>query len=416
MNQRPGHDERLDPLRSPALGTDLDALGRWCKSDQSTPRVDPSPPDERQPVALTLSGGGFRATLAAAGVIRFLADTNLLRDLRYASSVSGGSIANGMLARHWPAIRQAGYSTRAVDDLIVNPLVESISRRSMKWDLIRNLWRVLGAANRTDLLARALDGRFFKGTTLESLDPGCRWIFNAANLTTGRRFAFERNRIGDYVIGMQRTAGTGRTLATAVAASAAVPGAFPPMRVPAAGFPCGFHGDALLLDGGAYDNLGLEALDDQRYRDVFLVVLNAGGVFVTGRFGTLPIIRDLARSNSLLYRQSTALRTRWMVDRFHAAELARKNNSPIPGWGRQGVLFALATEIDGDSAAAWRRAHPEYRTWNDKDLAFVPTVFDRLDPELCRRLVYRGWWLTGATLSYYHPERLTEQELVAPPV
>ena len=41
-----------------------------------------------------------------------------------------------------------------------------------------------------------------------------------------------------------------------------------------------------------------------------------------------------------------------------------------------------------------------------KHLAQVPTVFDRLDESLCRALVHRGWWLTGAALAMYHPARL----------
>jgi len=103
------------------------------------------------------------------------------------------------------------------------------------------------------------------------------------------------------------------------------------------------------------------------------------------------------------YRQSTGLRTRWMVDRFKAREAALQAGLPVPAWGRRGVLMDLATDVSGPGVDAWRAQHPEHRTWNGKDLAFVPTVFDRLDPQLCRLLVYRGWWLTGATFARYHP-------------
>lgn len=50
---------------------------------------------------MALSGGGFRATLAALGALRYLADVGLLCNVRLVSSVSGGSIANGMLATQW---------------------------------------------------------------------------------------------------------------------------------------------------------------------------------------------------------------------------------------------------------------------------------------------------------------------------
>ena len=75
--------------------------------------------------------------------------------------------------------------------------------------------------------------------------------------------------------------------------------------------------------------------------------------------------------------------------------------------------MALASVVDGIDD--WRSSHEEHRTWEGKDLAFVPTVFDKLDPRLCRLLIYRGWWLTGATLARYHPQ-LVELPEVAPPL
>jgi hypothetical protein len=91
---------------------------------------------------------------------------------------------------------------------------------------------------------------------------------------------------------------------------------------------------AKLPDGGAYDNLGLEVVDD--LGDTFLVAINAGGLFHTGRFGGLPWIRNLVRVNSLLYRQSTSLRQREMIGRFQAFEQAKKQNQAPPEWGKAG--------------------------------------------------------------------------------
>jgi NTE family protein len=46
----------------------------------------------------------------------------------------------------------------------------------------------------------------------------------------------------------------------------------------------------------------------------------------------------------------------------------------------------------------------------------VPTVFDKLPTGLCRRLVYRGWWLMGAAIAHYHPTMAPDpQALTAPP-
>ena len=105
---------------------------------------------------------------------------------------------------------------------------------------------------------------------------------HATNLTTGERFAFERDVVGDYVLGLAPTAGTGVRVATAVAASACVPGALPPRGHPRRPFSLPEWETPVLVDGGAYDNTGLEAFDGERYRDVFLITINARGVFVTG--------------------------------------------------------------------------------------------------------------------------------------
>lgn len=406
-------EKSASPLSSPALGTGLDKLIRPC-GNALRPQ-DPGRVEGGLTFGLVFSGGGFRATLAALGVVRFFADMGRLGDVRFVSSVSGGSITNAILATRWAQLRDSSFDSATVDRLIIDPVVESISGSSLKWELVRNLWRTVGRATRTDLLARAFDRRFFDGALLEAIDPTCRFIINAANLSTGVRFAFERDVVGDYVLGLASTAGSGLRVASAVAASAAVPGTFPPARLPKVTFPCQGSGLApILVDGGAYDNTGLEALDSDRYGDVFLVSLNAGGAFVTGRIGRIPIIRELARSNSLLYRQSTALRTRWMVDRFRAREQSPAGSRPATS--RQGLLFALATDMTGKPVDEWRDRYPEHRTWAGEDLAFVPTVFDRLDRRLCRLLVYRGWWLTGAAFTRFHPDIVRTIKIKAPPV
>ncbi|MGX1880524.1 patatin-like phospholipase family protein [Streptomyces sp. NPDC055287] len=395
---------------SPAVGTGLRALP--C-GDTLRPA---EPPAAALPVAVTLSGGGFRATLSALGFVRLLADAGLLSGLRYASSVSGGSVANGFLAAAWPALRERGFTARAFDELVVDPVVERISSRSFKRALLRGLWRTLGPMTRTELLAKRMDEWFFDGIELKDLDPEVRWIFNAANLTTGARFTFERDVFGDYTTGLAPTSGTGLRMSLAVAASAAVPGAFPPLVLDRAHFPCATHAPAL-LDGGTYDNTGLEAIDSERYRHAFVLVLNAGGLLRPGVYGRVPVIRDLARANSLLYWQSTALRTRAIVERFQRDQGADGDGVPSHG-ARRGVLVGLSTDFPPNGSEPlrqWREAFAEHRAFDGRDLALVPTVFDRLDADLCRALVYRGWWLAGAGLASFHPHHLPNLASLAPP-
>src|SRR6478752_4422101 len=52
-------------------------------------------------IGLALSGGGFRATLYHLGLVRFLRDADLLRQVTHITSVSGGSIMAAHLALNW---------------------------------------------------------------------------------------------------------------------------------------------------------------------------------------------------------------------------------------------------------------------------------------------------------------------------
>src|ERR671914_1195573 len=192
------NDERESPLSSATIGTARNDLIRPC--DQILRATDPPPPADGTPVALSFSGGGFRATLPALGVLRFVADAGLLDRVRYVSSVSGGSLANGLFAHHYAELERSGFTAQSLDDVVIGPFVERISSRSLSRSLIGNVWRTIGSKTRTHLLADTFDDWFFHGRMLEELSPRCRFIVNAASVTTGVRFAFEREIVGDWVM------------------------------------------------------------------------------------------------------------------------------------------------------------------------------------------------------------------------
>jgi NTE family protein len=401
MSERPAATARRprddSPLSSHALGTASNDLVTLCDAPRPARRELPSVTGG-PPVAVALSGGGFRATFAALGVVRFLAGAGLLGRMRWLSSVSGGSVAAGMVACRHEDLEAGDFSVEAFDDAVVDPMVAQVTSNSLKGALIRNVWRAIGPRTRTDVLALLFDRWFFGARRLDELSDGCRFVFNAANLATGVRFGFERDALGDWVLGEVPTAGTRLRVAEAVAASAAVPGAFAPFSVRGVDFPCARGRTAKLVDGGAYDNSGMEVIDD--LRGALIVAVNAGGLFRTGAYGGVPLVRDLQRATSLLYRQSTGLRRREMVDRFRAYE-ARRDDPPE--WGRRGVLFGLATVLE--APAEWSNGRPERREWVDR-LAQYATSFDRFPTDVCRELLYRGWWLAGATLTRYHRDVL----------
>lgn len=413
----------VDPLASPSVGTASDDLITPCAGPSIRP-VAPPPPEVAPALAVSLSGGGFRATLAGLGVLRLLADIGRLGSVRYLSSVSGGSIANALFAVRYEQVRQRGFTREAFDELVLQPFLDAVTTRSFAVSIVWRIVTRLAIAHRTRALADVLDEWFFDGLKLEALDPSCRWIFNAANASTGVRFGFERNRLGDYVSGYVSSAGTGLRLADAVAASSAFPGPLSALTLDGIDFPCQPQHRPRLLDGGAYDNLGLEAIDDlSKLRDgqpaddaPCLVVLNAGGQFRVGRYVKVPIVGDVLRTMSLLYRQTTALRTETMVERFKLWEAPREPGMSPPKLARRGVLFGLASKAE-DLSAEWLAVNPRRPDDERVRLALIKTSLSRMDREReCVPLVNRGWWLAGATLATYHKDILSPPYPVPAPL
>src|SRR6266540_5607717 len=103
---------RSSALPLEVIGTKVSDLVTPCGRPHPV-HTSPPDPDVLPGFAVALSGGGFRATLASIGVLRFLADAALLGRVRYVSSVSGGSIANGLFARAYPSLEAASFSTDA---------------------------------------------------------------------------------------------------------------------------------------------------------------------------------------------------------------------------------------------------------------------------------------------------------------
>src|SRR5579862_7328802 len=86
-------------------------------------------PTTSEGIALCLSGGGFRATLFHLGALRRLNELGVLKAVSIISSVSGGSILNGVLATQWHKLRSSsGNSFDNFVDVIVHPVHEFCKR------------------------------------------------------------------------------------------------------------------------------------------------------------------------------------------------------------------------------------------------------------------------------------------------
>jgi hypothetical protein len=96
--------------------------------------------DQSQSIALSLSGGGFRASLFHLGVIRALWERDRLGDVREIVGVSGGAILAAHLRVHWPTWASRNpqdFNAAAADFLRIT--TASVSRRILH----RMPWRYL---------------------------------------------------------------------------------------------------------------------------------------------------------------------------------------------------------------------------------------------------------------------------------
>ncbi|GHF73431.1 hypothetical protein GCM10018790_58990 [Kitasatospora xanthocidica] len=256
-------------------------------------------------IGVALSGGGYRATMWGLGALLYLADQGRNKDVVAISSVSGGSVANGVVA-HETDYRQdpgEGFAER------VRPLVHHCARTGLFfWGpstnrYVRSLFALaalalatllagvvvtavdglrllagvlLGAGllllvgalavfgRRSAVVDRALAGTFFhrdgRPTELSAVRRSVDHVFCTTELQSGDHFYFSPG----FVYGFRFGTGVpgGLPLSTAVQASACLPGAFAVRRLPTARHrfppsagPAGPAADLVLTDGGVYDNM-----------------------------------------------------------------------------------------------------------------------------------------------------------------
>ena len=268
---------------------------------------------DRTKPALALSGGGFRATLYHLGALKRLNELKYLSRFERISSVSGGSIAAGMLAAAWPRLKLADGRFSNLDAEVIEPL-RGFCRRDI--DVKAAGWgAILPGKSIGDVLADIYDD-LFAGARIETLPDKPQFVFDATNLQTGRLVRIQKVRLADYSIG--EVPNPKMRLAVAVAASSAFPPVLSPVTIPLSatdwrdrpgtthfGDPH-FTTQLSLTDGGAYDNLGLETVDTFST----IVVSDAGAPFSTAEEASSLWPKQAMRALDIATDQSRALRKR----------------------------------------------------------------------------------------------------------
>jgi predicted acylesterase/phospholipase RssA len=213
---------------------------------------------------LSLSGGGFRAAFYHLGALHALAAQGRLRELKLLVTISGGSIAAGFFLQEWLAVLRKGEvsdaelaqcALRAQQALFRksrnNPRLRVMaSIRALSSGLVRNEFGFSQAMAR-------INRRWLRGlhkVTSTGVWPTTLpcWRIACSDYAQGNRCVV---LIGERGLPRQPDASYltmgDLPVASAIAASSAVPGVFEPIR-------CGKHH---LGDGGVLDNHGLREFD-----------------------------------------------------------------------------------------------------------------------------------------------------------
>ncbi|WP_217349817.1 patatin-like phospholipase family protein [Polaromonas sp. A23] len=281
-------------------------------------------------LALVLSGGGVRAMIFHLGLLRYLAEKRLLGDVSRISTVSGGSLLVGLILQEagmrWPDSEEFQTS-------IYPTLRHKLCALSLQYGAARQLllpwnWRFI--LSRANLLAAALREEWDVKSALADLPETPEWSINGTTAENGKRFRFKRESIGDYSLGYATPGNF--PLASALAVSAAFPGAFGPLSLNTNKFlwkkrtswgapveaaevvQLGFK-RLHIYDGGVYDNLGLEPFFDQgkclsKHSNIFILVSDAGAPLTVGFDRNALNPWRLKRVNDIMSEQARALRVR----------------------------------------------------------------------------------------------------------
>ncbi|MFO0775211.1 MAG: patatin-like phospholipase family protein [Nitrospiraceae bacterium] len=208
--------------------------------------------EDGQFLGLALSGGGSRAAVFGAAVMRELQARSVLSRVDVISAVSGGALPATMYALDGrQGIR---WDDRATELLAADFQGDVIARiaNPLHWP---RYW--FTSYSRGDDLESVLDTRLFHGAHLSGVAPNPRLLINATNALTGEPFVFTPAAMARVGLSQAELPVT-----RAISASTAYPDTLPLVRFRAAAATAASNtpSSLTLYDGGVADNLGVGTL------------------------------------------------------------------------------------------------------------------------------------------------------------
>ncbi len=215
-------------------------------------------------IGLALSGGGFRASFFHLGVIRRLEELGIMEHVEVISSVSGGSILGAYYLSQMDKERRSGKHgnnrVKMCDAVIKKFYRKVLTNMRMRAIVFAPLFhpvlffiKSITGSNRSVRMAQQFQRKLYSpNLVLDDLPSSPKILINTTSNSTGKRVPFFKEDFTKFSSQIYNVDYNKLPLAKVVAASAAVPGVFPPVPI---------AGDRY-SDGGVVDNQGLESLFD----------------------------------------------------------------------------------------------------------------------------------------------------------
>jgi len=347
-------------------------------------------------VGLALSGGGYRAMLYSLGSLWRLNELGWLRKIDMVTSVSGGSILNGVLATRWSKLTWGplgdGWVATNFSEQVAKPVQAMAAQPVDVAAGIEGLISIFSTIS--DKVTASYDKHLFKGAKMQSAIPEFekgktpRFLFYATSLQTGSSVRIERKRLADYKIG--EIPNPDLPIARVVAASSAFPPVLSPVEIEVSAgawktFPGAYLFDRsefkktlLLTDGGVYDNMGLESIWD---RCETVLVSDAGAPLSMDADPPTEWTQQAIRVLDIVTEQTRALRKRTLIADFQNKV-------------RKGTYWGIRTKI-GDYGLPDPFATDSALT---QGLAQIRTRLNEFSPKEQGNLINWGYALADAAM------------------
>jgi predicted acylesterase/phospholipase RssA len=395
------------------------------------------------PVVLCLSGGGFRATFYHLGVVRLLATTGWLKKVTHVFSVSGGSILAAHMAMNWDAYTSSDDNEfqRVTSELIRFGQSDVRGRIMRRW--------IPFLRRRTSLFQQSLRD-LYSDAKLRSLPDTPKFHFLSTSLTSGQLCAFDKDQwiavdAPGAIGGFAGVKSGNLELSRVVAASAAFPPLFTPVRIRAGGLSQNEAEGPLrsihyLTDGGVFDNLGVAKVlhvienlgldvvdrpvikggytrsgvgdDLPPEKPSWVIVSDASASFDAAKGGCFPtIVSRTSRSMEILMGRLAERdidELGWALARANEKRLTNPvvhlsiKDAPPPFNVNPSVLYCAPTPFDVKPGVHYETQSPTIQ----HGIRYARTDLDRFDSKLIWYLMRHGYEVAAARMCSLdeHPE------------